>query len=167
MCAKLVGLSASLLAAGALMLFSAGEVFGFEPDSRELEWLSKRYPQEVFDFCLDTHPFGPGLKKCLGRQMRIRKQVLVNAIDELGTYAEAKALYDECKEFYPLYGVVPIGECVTTRLILHDKLDFAVVEQLIFQKCEEKWRKHGVLAIRNCAAHSANDYREKGKLPDW
>jgi hypothetical protein len=158
---------ALLLATAAFVLFPVGEVFGLEPDSDELLWLSKRYPQEVFDYCLDTHPFDPGLKKCLSSQSKIRKQVLVNAIDQLGTYAEARALYDDCKDYHPLFGVVPIGECVATRLILRDKLDFAVVEQLIYEKCEQKWRKSGVLAVRNCAAHSANSYLEKGRLPDW
>jgi hypothetical protein len=165
--ARLAALIATLSATAAFTLFPGGAVFGIEPDPGKLEWLSKRYPEEIFDYCLDLNPFDPGLSKCLIRQRRIRKRILINAIDELGNYTDARVLYDECKEYYPLFGVVPIGECVATRLILHDKLDFEVVEQLIYEKCDAKWRKHGYLAIRNCAANSANSYREKGRLPEW
>lgn len=163
----MASLLATLLAPAALILFPGGAVFGIAPDTEELEWLSKRHPKEIFDYCLDLHPFDSGLRNCLSRQLRIRKRILINAIDQLGNYTDALALYNECKEYYPLYGVVPIGECVATRLILHDRLDFEVVEQLIYKKCEEKWRKHGTLAIRNCVMYSANIYLKKGRLPDW
>ena len=165
--AKSAGLIATLLATTAFTLFPGGAVFGIGPDSDELEWLSKRYPKEVFDYCLDLHRYDPGLRKCLYHQMSLRKQILINGIDELGNYNRAIALYDECKEYYPLYGVVPIGECVAIRLILHHRLDFEVVEKLIYEKCDEKWRKHSVLAVRNCALNSANRYRQDGRLPDW
>lgn len=165
--ARLADPIATLLATIAFALFPAGAVFGSGPDADELEWLSKRYPKEIFDFCLDLYPFDRRLRTCLARQMGIRKQTLINAINQLGNYTDARALYDECKEYYPLNGVIPIRECVTTRLILHQRLDFEVVEQFIYEKCVEKWRKHGVLAIRNCAVNSANSYRYEGRLPEW
>ena len=163
----LASLISALVATTAITLFPVGTVFGIEPDTEELKWLSKRYPKHIFDYCLDLHPFDPGLRNCLTRQMRIRKQVLINAINQLGNYNDALALYVECEEYFPLYGVVPIGECVATRLILHSKLDFKVVEQFIYEKCDEKWRWHGPLSVRNCAANSANKYRDFGWLPDW
>jgi hypothetical protein len=165
--ARLAGLIVTLLAITAITLFPGGAALDIGLDSEELRWLSKRYPKHIFDYCLDLHPFEPGLRRCLTRQRRIRKQVLIDAIDQLGTYADALALYTECKEYYPFGGVPPIGECVATRLILHHRLDFEIVEQLIYEKCEEKWGKHGALAIRNCAVNSANSYRHEGRLPEW
>lgn len=163
----LASLIIALVAATSITLFPGGTVLGIEPDPDELKWLSERYPKHIFDFCLDLHPFDPGLRRCLSRQMRIRKQILIDAIDQLGNYNDALALYYECRDYYPISGVVPIGECVATRLILHRKLDFEVVEQLIYEKCDEKWRRHGPLSVRNCAANSANRYRDFGRLPDW
>ena len=163
----LASLIIALVATTATTLFPGGTVLGIEPDPDELKWLSERYPRHIFDYCLDLHPFEPGLRKCLSRQMRIRKQVLINAIDQLGTYDDALALYYECRDYYPISGVVPIGECVETRLILRRKLEFEVVEKFIYEKCDQKWRRHGPLSVRNCAANSANKYRNLGQLPDW
>jgi hypothetical protein len=133
---------------------------------KDLERYQKTYGEEIYVYCLETYLYDLQLRSCMRRQQRIKNNIIANAIDRIGSYEDAIEIYDECVKYYPVYGVTRIGYCVDTMLILDDKLDDDFAERTIYQKCDEKWRKHGPTSILNCSRNSANFYRMHGEFRD-
>ena len=156
----------------AAVLFGVIFLFSFAVESADskrwgdLERYKKRYDEEIYEFCKNAYLFDPALRQCMRRQTKIKNNILADAIDRTGSYDEAIEIYRQCLEYYPIYGVGRIGACVDTMLVLDRKLDDDIAERLIYQKCDEKWRKHGPLSVRNCAGNSANYYRLYGEFRD-
>lgn len=148
-------------------MFAGGAPADFDKRYADLERYRGRYSPEIFDYCEDTYLYDPDFRLCLRRQEKIKNRLLDYATRRLGSYPHAVALYEECTAYFPLDSAEIIGECLETRLVLHSKLGDAAAERVIYQTCDEKWRKHSILAIRNCAANSANYYRETGEFRDW
>lgn len=161
------GLLVAWTAVACFALFSDNAYSSKDRGFADLDRYRDRYPQEIFDYCEENYLFDPNFRFCLRRQEKIRNNILVHAADQLKSPSHALAVYDECVAFFLLESAAIIGECVETRLILHLKLEEEFVEQFIYEKCDEKWREHSILAIRNCASNSANGFRYKGELPDW
>lgn len=130
----------------------------------DLARYKKIYDEEIYLFCKEAYLFDPKLRKCMVRQTKIKNNILADAIDRIGSYEKAMEIYDRCVEYYPIFGVGRIGYCVDTMLVLDRKLDDDFAEQLIYQKCDEKWRKHGPMSVHNCSANNANYYRNHGKF---
>ncbi len=102
----------------------------------------------------------------MSKQNKLKNNILEYAHDQLGRRSLAQGIYDECLDYYPTSGVKRISKCVKTRLVLRSKLGDETVEKKIYQKCDYKWRKHGLSAIDNCSRMEANYYRDKGTLRD-
>lgn len=166
-CRELPDLVAASVAIIAIALFPESAVSGDRTSYYELQRYKVQYTEEIFRYCLDSIGRNdPDLGWCMKRQQRIKDNILANALDELGRNSRAMAVYDDCVDYYPVSGVARIGACVDARLILHRKLDDDEAEQAIYQKCDEKWRKHGFRAVTNCSVHGANYYRDKGEFRD-
>ena len=125
------------------------------------------YTDEIFEFCIDEHgSTGHRMRSCMIRNDKLKKNILSDALDELGRHSLAQSIYDDCVDYYPMDGVARIGDCVETRLDLAGKLKDDTIEKIIYQKCDFKWRKHGFRSIDNCSGAEARYYRDKGKLKD-
>ena len=125
------------------------------------------YTKEIFNFCVYRKRLvGSKLKRCLRENDKLKRRILNDAREQLGTQSLAQNIYDDCVDYYPLNGVGRIRKCVRTRLVLDDKLKDITIEEIIYQKCDFKWRKHGSGAIDNCSRSEANYYRRKGRLRD-
>ena len=125
------------------------------------------YTKEIFHFCVDKYgTTGHKMRSCMIRNDEIKKNIFADARDQLGMQSLAQNIYDDCVDNYPLNGVARIRKCVRTRLVLDDKLKDITIEEIIYQKCDFKWRKHGSGAIENCSRSEANYYRRKGRLRD-
>ena len=74
-----------------------------------------------------------------------------------------QAIYDVCRDYYPLYSVARIDDCVRTHLMLIDRLEQREVRQTIYELCDAKWRKHSARAVNNCSVVEANYFRSKGR----
>ena len=148
-----------------------------------LQYYREVYADEIkiFDYCVAKYrkdlkssrsaPFGGfaiGSKvgSCARKQVNIKEKILGYAQNQLGERSLAEGIYDECNEYYPRSGAARISKCVRTRLTLDSKLDDDLVEKMIYQKCDLKWRKHGPGAIDNCSRTGATYYRDKGQLRD-
>jgi len=125
------------------------------------------YTQEIYHFCVYKNRLvGSKLKRCLRENDKLKRRILNDAREQLGTQSLAQNIYDDCVDYYPLNGVGRIRKCVRTRLVLDDKLKDITIEEIIYQKCDFKWRKHGSGAIDNCSRAEANYYRDQGQLKD-
>ena len=123
------------------------------------------YPEEIFDFCVQDYGLkGSRLRSCLIRNDKLKQSILNVAQDQLGRRSLAQKIYDECLDYHPNQGVGRIVKCVETRLILASRLKDDTIEEKIYERCDFKWRKHGALAIDNCARTESNYYRDKGVL---
>lgn len=134
-------------------------------DSGLLKRYEEIYSPEVFEFCYELHSAEvKRLGACLNRQEHGKKKIIRRAKKQLGDQYLALALHQECLESYPVYGVNRVGQCVGTRLQLRKKVGSIAIEDLIYRKCEDKWRHSGSMAIDNCCSHEARYYNENGKL---
>ena len=127
--------------------------------------LKQAYSEEIFDYCVNKHgPVGYKMQSCMIRNDKLKRKVFADAQDQLGRQSLAQGIYNECLDYYPMQAVARIVRCVETRLVLNSKLKDSTVEKKIYEKCDFKWRKHGALAIDNCARTDASYYRDKGVL---
>ena len=146
------------------------------------------YPDEerIFNYCVEKYKKEPGsylpgsyrpapfggyaigtkVGSCLQKQIKLKNQIIDNARDHLGGQTQAKAMYDECSEYYSRSGAATVGRCVKTRLVLDGMLDDDIVENKIYKNCDLVWRKHGHNAIDNCSRNDAYYYLRKGRLRD-
>ena len=102
----------------------------------------------------------------MSKQEKIRTAILERAQDELGRRSQAEFLYYDCLDYYPEDSIGRTGDCVDARLILRERLNDGEAEGEIYRRCDQKWRKHGARAIRNCAVSGANYYRDTGGFRD-
>lgn len=138
-----------------------------EHDYYLLQHYKSIYTEEIFTFCVDAYgTTGHKMRSCMIRNAELKKNILSDALDQLGRQSLAESIYDDCVDFYPLNGVARISECVKTRLDLSGKLQDDKIEKTIYQKCDYIWRKHGFRAINNCSSTEAIYYRDKGFLKD-
>ena len=125
------------------------------------------YTDEIFEFCVDEHgTIGHKMRSCMIRNDKLKKNILSDALNQLGRQSLAQSTYDDCVDYYPMSGVNRIGNCVETKLDPADKLKDDTIERIIYQKCDFKWRKHGFRAIDSCSRAQARYYRDKGQLKD-
>lgn len=134
---------------------------------KRLQYYKEHYSPEVFKFCDELHGGRVSrIGSCVNQQQGIKSRIIRNARVQLGSQSLAVVLYNDCLDYYPLYGVARIGRCVETRLELRDRVKNEAIETQIYQKCEDKWRKHGFRAIHNCCMHEGRYFRERGELRD-
>lgn len=130
-----------------------------------LDYYASMYPNEIYRFCVGRFRQKiRSIRSCLRNQQDARDAVFANAQRKLGTRSLVQAVYDDCLDHHPDYGVGRIGACVETRLMLRDKVQDDSIERIIYQKCESKWRHSGVAAIDVCCAHEGRYYRDNGRL---
>lgn len=142
-----------------------------EPYSRgyyeRLDYYSSIYPGEIYRFCyLRFSRDIRRIRSCLRKQQKARDAIFVNAQRQLGKQSRARAVYDECLGYHPDNGIVRVGACVETRLMLHDRVGDDATERIIYRKCELKWRHSLASTIDSCCAHEGRYYRENGRLRD-
>ena len=129
-----------------------------------LESFRLRYSEDLFYYCVKEHgTSNVTIGSCLLREDKLQKQILTEAQDELGRRSLAQSLYDDCRDYYPLYSVARIDDCVRTHLMLIDRLEQSEVRKKIYDLCDAKWRKHGAGAVNNCSIVEANYFRSKGR----
>ena len=132
-----------------------------------LDYYDSLYSDEIFGFCkkhflLKIRKMG----SCLRKQQKLKDAIITNAQDKLGSRSLADSVYNECLDYHPRQGVVRVGSCVETRLMLHEKVEDDSIERVIYRKCEKKWRRNNASAIDTCCAHEGRYYRDNGKLRD-
>ncbi len=151
----------------ALYAAKKDEQASYEHDYYLLRHYKLIYTKEIFDFCVDKYgTTGHKMRSCMIRNDKIKKNIFADARDQLGMQSLAQNIYDDCVDYYPLNGVARIRKCVRTRLVLDDKLKDITIGEIIYQKCDFKWRKHSSGAIDTCSRAEANYYRDKGQLKD-
>lgn len=137
------------------------------PPYIRLKYLRHKYRGEIFDFCESLHSGKiEMLEECLILQKKRKKIVLARAREKLGSQSRAQAIYDYCRDYHPLQGLIKIGICVDTRLLLKPRVDSDYLEDLIYQKCQGKWAKHGWRAVRNCCLSEGRYFSRYGELRD-
>ena len=125
------------------------------------------YSQEVFDYCLKKHGVDPPqLQGCMLRQEGFRTDILERAHKQLGRRSLAEMLYYDCLDFYRGAPISKTVKCVETRLILRKRLNQPDAEAEIYRRCEVKWRKHSIRAVRNCSVSAASYFEDTGKYRD-
>ncbi|MDC1288210.1 hypothetical protein N8198_10030 [Gammaproteobacteria bacterium] len=151
------------------VLFAANrnQQTNYENDYYLLQHYQLIYTREIFDFCVDRHgTSGHNMRSCMIHNDKLKKDILSDALDQLGRNSLAQRVYDDCVDYYPTNGVARISECVETRLDLADTLKDHAIEKVVYQKCDDKWRKHGFKAIDACSRSEARYYRKNGSLRD-
>ena len=163
-------LATSATPSGIIMASDPGEIDSLDEIRREyylLQHLKLTYSKEVFEYCVDRHASTSSqLQRCMLRQEGIKTKLLDRALRELGRRSLAEALYYECLDYYYKQSINKTADCVDARLILRERLNQKNVEAEIYRRCNTKWYKHGTRAVRNCAIHGANYYRDKGEYRD-
>ena len=125
------------------------------------------HSKEVFDYCVDEHGVDSRrLPPCLKRQEDIKTGILERAQRQLGLRSLAEFLYHDCLDFYLGEAISKTAACVETRLLLRKRLNQAVAEAEIYRRCDSKWRKHGLRAVKNCSVHAARYFKDTGKYRD-
>lgn len=130
-----------------------------------LESFRLRYSEDLFNYCVEEHGISNvTIGSCLLREQKLQKRILDEAQDELGRRSLAQAIYDVCRDYYPLFSVARIDDCIRTHLMLINRLEQSKVRQTIYDLCDVKWRKHSARAVNNCSILEANYYRNKGRF---
>ena len=156
-----------LMLSTVLYAAETGQQTNYEHDYYLLQNYKLIYTDEIFEFCVDKYgTIGHKMRSCMIRNDKLKKNILSDALEQLGRQSLAQSIYDDCVDYYPMNGVARISECVKTRLDLGGKLKDDTIEKIIYQKCDFKWRKFGFRAIDNCSSAEARYYRDKGLLKD-
>ena len=140
-------------------------------DDEEKYYLIKHlqlvHSPEIFRYCLDKYRNRTSkLTSCMAREEKLKNNLFDRAHEQLGQRYLVQAIYYDCLNYYPNDSVKVIGPCVDARLILRERLANNEIEVEIYRRCNKKWSKRNTRAVKNCCAHGANYYLEKGKFRD-